>query len=197
MTTLPLRVEARYTRSVHLQRDFAGRANLDGYQITPLVIQTVERIMAGLEPEATGRAFTLIGPYGAGKSAFGVFLARFLSLSEQSRKALVQEHAAQELPQRPIYRARTLLPILVSGSEIPKAKALGLPASSTRANHDDWAYRVSTGVLCLGVSRRDPHIKQALPLTVNVSCGVHISHPTDQPAGAIHPAGDAGGAGAR
>lgn len=62
MTTLlaPLRIEARYTRSVHLQRDFGSRASLAGYQVTPLVIQTIERIMAGLEPEATGRAWVAV-----------------------------------------------------------------------------------------------------------------------------------------
>ncbi len=133
MTTLPAppRVEARYTRSVHLQRDFAGRTSLAGYQVTPLVIQTIERIMAGLEPEATGRAFTLIGPYGAGKSAFGVFLAKFLSLTDQSRRTLVKDHAAQDLPQRPIiYKGRTLLPILVSGNNSSLRVALLLAAQS-------------------------------------------------------------------
>jgi len=118
MTTqlAPLRVEARYTRSVHLQRDFSSRASLDGYQVTPLVIQTIERMMAGLEPDATSRAFTLIGPYGVGKSAFGVFLASFLKSNEQGRKKLVHDHAVQDLPQRPIYKGRMLLPILVSGN---------------------------------------------------------------------------------
>ena len=118
MTTplAPLPVEARYTRSVHLQRDFGNRASLVGYQVTPLVIQTIERIMAALDLTATGRAFTLIGPYGAGKSAFGVFLAHFLSSPESSRRKLVQDHASQDLPQRPIYKGRMLLPILVSGN---------------------------------------------------------------------------------
>ncbi|NNJ11761.1 hypothetical protein EKD04_015605 [Chloroflexales bacterium ZM16-3] len=118
MTTQPspLRVAARYTRSVHLQRDFGTRASLDGYQVTPLVIQTIERVMAGIEPNATNRAFSIIGPYGAGKSAFGVFLAHFLTSPESSRRKLVRDHAAQDLPQRPIYKGRTLLPILVSGN---------------------------------------------------------------------------------
>lgn len=118
MTTLlsPLPIEARYTRSVHLQRDFAERSSLGGYQVTPLVIQILERILAGLELQATGRAFALIGPYGAGKSAFGVFLAHFLSAGEARRRQLMREHAAQRLPERPIYKGRTLLPVLVNGN---------------------------------------------------------------------------------
>lgn len=118
MTTLlaPMPVEARYTRSVHLQRDFAERGNLDGYQVTPLVVQTIERIMAALDLQATGRAFALIGPYGAGKSAFGVFLAHFLSANEARRRQLTRDHAAQKLPERPIYKGRTLQPVLVSGN---------------------------------------------------------------------------------
>lgn len=120
MTTQPalLHVEARYRRSVHLERDFGSRSNLDGYQVTPLVIQTIERIMASLKREATGRAFTLIGPYGSGKSAFGVFLAHFLRYGESYRRKLVQEHAIQNLPQQPIYRGRSLLPVLVSGNNV-------------------------------------------------------------------------------
>ena len=118
MTTMlaPLCVDPRYTRSVHLQHDFGSRTSLSGYQVTPLVIETIARMMAALEPEATNRAFTIIGPYGAGKSAFGVFLAKFLSSLEKARLTLMQSHSAQDLPQRPIYKGRSLLPILVSGN---------------------------------------------------------------------------------
>lgn len=112
----PPGAEARYTRSIHLQRDFSSRASLAGYQVTPLVMQTIERMLAALEPEATGRAFSLIGPYGAGKSAFALFLAHFLSGAETSRRKLVLEHAAQDFPQRSIYKGRILLPMLVSGN---------------------------------------------------------------------------------
>ncbi|MFV9507729.1 MAG: ATP-binding protein [Oscillochloridaceae bacterium umkhey_bin13] len=113
---IPLPVQPRYTRSVNLQRDFGERTSLGGYQVTPLVVQTLERITAALDPRATGRAFSLIGPYGSGKSAFGLFLATFLSANEQRRRQLIRDHAAQRLPERSIYRGRTLLPILVGGN---------------------------------------------------------------------------------
>ena len=68
---LPLAVPPRYTRSIHLRRDFANdHVGVRDYQATPLVIQTTERIMEGLHADGTARAFSLIGPYGSGKSAF-------------------------------------------------------------------------------------------------------------------------------
>lgn len=70
-----LPIAPRYMRSVHLLRDWLPQGvGIRDYQITPLVLHTAERIIAGLSPEAPSRAFSLIGPYGAGKSAFGVFL---------------------------------------------------------------------------------------------------------------------------
>jgi len=73
-----LALPVRYTRSIHLVRDFANdRIGVRDYQATPLVLQTTERILEGLTPDGTARAFSIIGPYGAGKSAFGVFLAHY------------------------------------------------------------------------------------------------------------------------
>ncbi|NTW03014.1 MAG: hypothetical protein HGA19_17315, partial [Oscillochloris sp.] len=161
MTSLlaPLRVEARYTRSVHLQRDFAARTSMAGYQVTPLVIQTIERIMAGLEPGATSRAFSIIGPYGAGKSAFGVFLARFLKSSDSGRRKLVSEHAAQELSYRPsIYKGRTLLPILVSGNNSTLRTAVLRAAQAAIYNEIKASPEGSILLADLAAAADDPEI---------------------------------------
>src|SRR6266545_3892333 len=50
-----------------------------------------------------------------------------------------------------------------------------LPVSSTRANHGDWAYRVSAGVLRLGIACRDDLFKQAHAFLIDVSCGVQVA----------------------
>lgn len=147
MTTppAPLQLEARYRRSVHLERDFAQRANLEGYQVTPLVLQTIERMLAALKRDATSRAFSLIGPYGSGKSAFGLFLAHFLR-SKSNRRKLLQEHAIAGLPQRPISGERSLLPVLLSGNNSPLRIAL-LRALYTTLNEQSPRLRTETAAL--------------------------------------------------
>lgn len=85
-----LRVTPRFTRSVHICRDFRDlRFRLDGYHVTGLVRQTAGRIIAGLNANATERAFSVIGPFGAGKSAFGLFLAHFLQRRPAARHRLL------------------------------------------------------------------------------------------------------------
>src|SRR4051794_18869055 len=112
-----LSIPVRYTRSIHILRDFTNdQIGVRDYQVTPLVLQTTERIMAGLQQDATARAFSLIGPYGSGKSAFGVFLAHYLKSSPPIRRRLVAEHSAEEVPDRPVYDGPMLLPVLVSGN---------------------------------------------------------------------------------
>src|SRR5262245_65454651 len=84
-----LAVAPRFTRAVHIRRDFRDlRYRLDGYQVTPLVRQAAGRIIAGLEGGSNERAFSVVGPFGSGKSAFGLFVAHFLQRSPQSSRQL-------------------------------------------------------------------------------------------------------------
>ena len=71
-------VRRRYVRSVDMARDMDDSGALDGYVVTPSVRDAAVRILAGLSPESRQRAFRVVGPYGAGKSAFGVFLVQLL-----------------------------------------------------------------------------------------------------------------------
>src|SRR5688572_17643225 len=59
--------------------------------------------------------------------------------------------------------------------DIPHAKRRRLPVSSTRANLVEWSYRVSTGVLRLGIACRDEVIKQAQSLPIDVAGGVEVA----------------------
>jgi hypothetical protein len=112
-----LALPVRYTRSIHLVRDFANdRIGVHDYQATPLVLQTTERILEGLTPDGTARAFSIIGPYGAGKSAFGVFLAHYLRSDQRARQRLVAEHSSDGVPAHALPNAPMLLPVLVSGN---------------------------------------------------------------------------------
>ncbi|MDW8146803.1 MAG: hypothetical protein RMJ48_11015 [Roseiflexaceae bacterium] len=118
-----LPIAPRYMRSVHLLLDWSPQGvGIRDYQITPLVIQTAERIIAGLSPEASSRAFSLIGPYGAGKSAFGVFFASLVHMSPANRRRLLAEHDSALVDW--IYDAPMLYPVLVSGNNSSLRRAI-------------------------------------------------------------------------
>jgi hypothetical protein len=85
-----LAIAPRFTRAVHIRRDFRDlRYRLDGYQVTPMVRQLAGRIIAGLAPGSSERAFSVVGPFGSGKSAFGLFIAHFLQRGAQARRQLL------------------------------------------------------------------------------------------------------------
>ena len=72
-------VERRFRRSVNLDRDAGSPEALDGYVVTPAVRRALSQITEGLDDADGDRAWSLVGPYGSGKSAFAVFLADLLS----------------------------------------------------------------------------------------------------------------------
>ena len=77
-------VERRFRRSVNVDRDTWSLGALDGYIVTPAVRRALSQIADGLREEDGDRAWSLVGPYGSGKSAFAVFLADLLSPSGSS-----------------------------------------------------------------------------------------------------------------
>ncbi|HEU4326450.1 MAG TPA: hypothetical protein VFS21_25135 [Roseiflexaceae bacterium] len=114
-TSVSIRVAPRFTRSIHLQRDFGeGGLGISGYQVTPLVRQMLGRVLGGLRPDSAERAFSVVGPYGSGKSAFGVFLASYLSCLPADRASLLAAHGAP--PDQAYADGLRLLPVLVGGN---------------------------------------------------------------------------------
>ena len=66
----------RYVRSTDVARDLTDPSALDGYVVTASARSALERLVAGLSPASTQRAFRLTGPYGSGKSSFALLLCR-------------------------------------------------------------------------------------------------------------------------
>lgn len=71
-------IQRRYLRSVDITRDLEDSEALDGYILTPSARDAAIRVAEGLVPDSRQRAFRVVGAYGSGKSAFGLFLARLL-----------------------------------------------------------------------------------------------------------------------
>ena len=112
-------IRRRYVRSVDLARDVDDPDALEGYVITPSVRDAVIRILAGLSAESRQRAFRIVGPYGAGKSAFGVFLAQLLKERGRGVAMVLLSEATVSSVDLPPWR-----PVIVSGRRVSFALEL-------------------------------------------------------------------------
>src|SRR5690606_28899017 len=72
----------RFRRSGNIAADYSNPRALDDYILTSLSKAVVSRIANGLRANATGRAWSITGPYGAGKSAAVLLLAEILGYPE-------------------------------------------------------------------------------------------------------------------
>ena len=112
-------VRRRYVRSVDLARDVDDPDALDGYVVTPSVRDAACRIVAGLSAESRQRAFRVVGPYGAGKSAFGVFLAQLLRESGCGPATAMLSDATGSSAEITAWR-----PVIVTGRRVSFAREL-------------------------------------------------------------------------
>jgi len=71
-------VNTHYTRSINLERDADSQAVVEAYIPTSRALRTLERMAEALKADESPRAWSLVGPYGSGKSSFAVFLAHLL-----------------------------------------------------------------------------------------------------------------------
>ncbi len=124
-------VRPRFSRSVHLERDFYEHGSA-GYYLTPSARELLQGMALAWDKPAE-RAITLVGPYGAGKSAFCVFLAQLVEGCETELKQLqAYDKALAKKLGVPEHR---LLPVLIVGGRVPMAQALvkGLDVALKRA----------------------------------------------------------------
>jgi len=79
LLTSLLKVSPRYQRAINLAASADSACSLDGYIITPNILEALQRIIGCVHTNTSSRAFSLYGPYGTGKSSFSVFLTQLLS----------------------------------------------------------------------------------------------------------------------
>jgi len=80
-----IQIRQNSLRAVRLEDDLPKGDLLNSYTLTAQALSTLGRIMDGLGNGA--RAWTLTGPYGSGKSYFGLFLAHLLDLHRSGHAA--------------------------------------------------------------------------------------------------------------
>ncbi|EGQ7891837.1 hypothetical protein H8Q55_000394 [Vibrio parahaemolyticus] len=72
-------IRASYTRSINVEKHKSSTDSIIGYVPTSRALSTLERVVGTLNNKEVPRSWSLVGPYGAGKSAFAVFLSALLS----------------------------------------------------------------------------------------------------------------------
>ena len=117
-----LEFATRYVRSFEIERDLADPAAIEGYVLTPTVLFAAQTLAAGLRRESTQRAWRVTGPYGAGKSAFGLFLCHLASRSAVGKQ--LQERIEAQAPDVAWQRVPRYLPVPITGSRMPFGAAL-------------------------------------------------------------------------
>ena len=73
-----INVNTHYTRSVNLKRDAGSESIVKSYIPTSRALNTLDIFCASLKQDEAPRAWSLIGPYGSGKSSFASFLSSLL-----------------------------------------------------------------------------------------------------------------------
>ncbi|TAM79684.1 MAG: hypothetical protein EPN47_17960 [Acidobacteria bacterium] len=115
------RVQERFLRSAHLERDFADAKALKGYILTPQTTMYLKQLAGGLDDNSGQRAWRITGDYGSGKSSFALLLAHLFGtqrghLPGHLRQALDFKSLGIQKPQ--------LVPVLTTGAQEPIAVAL-------------------------------------------------------------------------
>jgi hypothetical protein len=72
-------LDGRHTRSIALDRDLVDAMALEQYVLTPNSLNALRQVSGGLLVGQAQRAWKIVGPYGSGKSAFGILLAQLLA----------------------------------------------------------------------------------------------------------------------
>lgn len=131
----------RFHRSVHLPRDWRdgndGSAP-GGYVVTEAIRETARQILEELAAPHGGhagtRAWTLTGPYGAGKSSFLLFLADLLTRArprhEEARRLRAEHFPPEDAPLRPLLLQAEAAPLIPAVAAALAESVPGSPAES-------------------------------------------------------------------
>jgi hypothetical protein len=139
MNAPTISLATRFRRSAQLEHDLWAPEGLDGYVISPLAREAALRLVQEVAAEGGGRAFSIVGPYGSGKSSFLTFLLRVWRREVQALERLDRDATETAGPVREALDALggRLVPVVVTGERGPLARAVLLALK--RAVDRFWA----------------------------------------------------------
>lgn len=124
-----LTINTYYSRSVNVERDLSDEEVIRAYIPTARAKETLTRLLDSANTEKRTSAFSLIGPYGSGKSSFAVFITQLLAGKTSAIREIalrVLENADSELANA--YQQHLLkggyLPLVLSGNPEPLSRRL-------------------------------------------------------------------------
>ncbi len=86
-----IQLDTHYTRSINLERDADSSDVLSAYIPTSRALQTLTQMTDTFHQESYPRSWSLIGPYGSGKSSFAAFLAHLLENKNTKNSGIAQD----------------------------------------------------------------------------------------------------------
>ncbi len=124
-----LTINTYYSRSVNVERDLSDEEVIRAYIPTARAKETLSRLLDGASDAKRTCAFSLIGPYGSGKSSFAVFLTQLLAAKGDSAKqtalsVLTQADAELAKGYQRHLEAGNYLPLVLSGNPEPLSRRL-------------------------------------------------------------------------
>lgn len=94
-----VQLDTYYTRSINLERDADSSEVLKAYIPTSKAVQTLDKIARTFNQQSMPRAWSLVGPYGSGKSSFAAFLSHLLENQELATSELAEEILQKHSPE--------------------------------------------------------------------------------------------------
>ena len=115
-------VNSQFQRSINIVSDFDNKNILDSFILTPLSVKVAARLLSGMGDQNNQSAWTITGPYGAGKSASLLLIMQLLGQKDAKTLQWKLHHFAPDLEDQ----IRKVLP------EWPNTTALIIPLIGTR-----------------------------------------------------------------
>lgn len=124
-----LTINTYYSRSVNVERDLSDEEVIRAYIPTARAKETLGRLLETANNAKRTCAFSLIGPYGSGKSSFAVFLTQLLAAKNTSSQktainVLTQADAALANGYQAHLKKGSYLPLVLSGNPEPLSRRL-------------------------------------------------------------------------
>lgn len=92
-------VSASYTRSVNIERDSQSESPSINYIPTSRALRTLSTITSRFDACDQPRAWSLVGPYGSGKSSFALFLSELLSDPKLEKSVVSRQLLSKHEPE--------------------------------------------------------------------------------------------------
>lgn len=165
-----VRLDEHFSRSTNIELDSRKLDSVPEYRFTPKSLRLLDDVLDDIQGTRKSRVWSIIGPYGSGKSTFLLLLMQLLSGTESAwvQRCLVQLRLASPEMERKVCSVvakprRKYIPVILQGSRAPldysMCRAL-LAAATDETSDTSWVSAsflssVNTAMQILGTGVSD------------------------------------------